>query len=75
MSTILTLILIVTGIIFVTSVLMMSPKWWLGMGIGWAAAKSGDYGSKKSMETTLKKVAIISAILFVIAAVALPFVK
>ncbi len=50
----------------------MSPKWglwiWLGGMSGW-----GEYGSKKSLETTLKKVAVVTAIIFVVAALFYPF--
>lgn len=55
-------------------VLLMSPKGWLGFGIG-GAGGSNEYGSKKSIEYTLKKVATVTAIAFVIVAVAIPLVK
>jgi preprotein translocase subunit SecG len=46
------------------------------MGIGGSAAGGGgnEYGSKKSIEGTLKKVATVSAILFVGLSLFLPFV-
>jgi len=74
MRIVLIILLVLSGITFVWSVLLMSPKGWLGLGIGWAAGGS-DYGSKKTLETKLKKVALISALLFVISAVILPYTK
>ncbi len=76
MTTLLTIGLVITGVVFVLSVLMMSPKGGLGMwiggstGVGW-----GDYGSKKSLEGKLKIVATICAIAFVLIALFLPYVK
>lgn len=64
-------IMIVVGIIFMISVLLMSPKGWLGFWIG-GSGGSNEYGSKKSIEYTLKRVAIVAGILFVIIATALP---
>lgn len=52
----------------------MSPKGGLGLGIGWMAG-GGDYGSKKTLETKLKKAAIISGAIFVVASLVLPYVK
>lgn len=74
MNTILIAALIVVGIIFMACVLLMSPKGWLGFGIG-GAGGSNEYGSKKSIEYTLKKVATVTGILFVLISLALPFVK
>lgn len=74
MKTLLIIVLILLGIIFVWAVLLMSPKGGLGMaigGLGW----SDEYGSKKSLEWKLKKVALITAILFVIVALILPYVN
>lgn len=74
MRTLLIILLIVSGIIFVWSVLLMSPKWGLGAaigGIGW----SDEYGSKKSMEGKLKKVAIVTVSIFVIISLVLPYVN
>lgn len=75
MNSLLTIILIVSWIVFVWSVLMMTPKWWLWLWLWWASAATWDYWSKKSMESKLKIVAIISAVIFLIACIALPFVK
>ncbi len=71
-SIILTTLLILSWITFVLSVLLMNPKWWLGFGIAWIAW-SNEYWSKKSIETTLKKAAYISAIIFIISALLLPY--
>ena len=65
-------LMIAAGIVFVGSVLLMSPKGGIGLGIGGLAGGS-DYGSKKSLETNLKKVAIISVIIFVLVALVLPY--
>ena len=51
----------------------MSPKGWLGFGIG-GAGGSNEYGSKKSIEHTLKKVATVAGIIFIALAVAIPYV-
>jgi hypothetical protein len=52
----------------------MSPKWWL-----WAAISgiggSDEYGSKKSLEWKLKKVAIITSIAFWVIVLILPYVS
>ncbi|MDR2541645.1 MAG: hypothetical protein LBD11_08060 [Candidatus Peribacteria bacterium] len=47
------------------------------MGIGGASGSSSgnEYGSKKSIEGTLKKVATVSAILFVGLSLFIPFVN
>ncbi len=76
MKTLLITGLVITGLIFVLSVLMMSPKGGLGMGIGGSAGVGwGDYGSKKSLEGKLKVVATVCAIAFVLIALFLPYVK
>ncbi len=72
MYTLLVAVLIVSGLLFVLSVLMMSPKWGLGFWIS-GIGGSNEYGSKKSIETTLKKVANISIAIFIISAVLLPY--
>lgn len=74
MKTLFTVILILTWIVFVVSVLLMSPKGWLGLGIGWAAG-SNEYGSKKSIESTLKKSALVAGILFCATALFLPYIQ
>ncbi len=74
MKTLLTILLILSGIIFVWSVLFMSPKGGLGAaigGVGW----SDEYGSKKSVEGKLKAVAIATSLIFVIVSLILPYVN
>lgn len=69
-------LLILDGIIFMGSVLLQSPKGGgLGLGIGGAAAGGNEYGSKKTMEGKLQTVAIVTAIIFVLICVFLPYVK
>ncbi|MBO4203826.1 preprotein translocase subunit SecG [bacterium] len=58
-------------------ILMMNPKdAGIGMGIGGVSAGGGrnEYGSKKTMEGKLKKVAFVCSILFVLVCLFLPFV-
>lgn len=74
MKSILIWTMIVLGIIFMISVLLMSPKGWLGFGIG-GSGGNNEYGSKKSIEFTLKRIALISVILFVVIATAIPLMK
>jgi len=52
----------------------MSPKGGLGLGIGWMAG-GNEYGSKKTLENKLKKVALISGVIFLIASLILPYTK
>ncbi|MDO4713725.1 MAG: preprotein translocase subunit SecG [bacterium] len=76
MRTFLIIALIVVGVIFIGSVLLQSPKGGgLGLGIGGASAGGNEYGSKKTMESKLQKIAIVTAVLFVLICVFLPFVK
>lgn len=77
MRTALIILMFIVGIIFVWSVLLQSPKGGgIGMGIWGASAwGSNEYGSKKTMEWKLKKIAIVSAILFTAIVVFLPYVK
>lgn len=78
MKTSLVIVLVILWIILVGSILLMNPKGGgIGMGIGGSAGigSSNEYGSKKSIEGTLKKVALVSSILFVVVALFLPFVK
>lgn len=74
MKTVLIIALVVLWIIFMVSVLLMSPKGWIGLWIGGASAGWNEYWSKKSIEGKLKVIALISAILFVGACIFLPFV-
>ncbi|MDR2189934.1 MAG: preprotein translocase subunit SecG [Candidatus Peribacteria bacterium] len=78
MKTALIVMLVVLGIILVGSILLMNPKGGgIGMGIGGSAGggSGNEYGSKKSIEGKLKKVATITAILFVGISLFLPFVQ
>ena len=72
MRTFLIVIMILAGIVFLGSVLLMSPKGGIGLGIG-GLSGGNEYGSKKSLETKLKKVAVISIALFVLIALILPY--
>jgi len=74
MRTLLIIVLVLAGISFVGSVLLMSPKGGLGLGIGWMAW-GNEYGSKKTLENKLKKVALVSWLLFFLASVILPYTK
>jgi protein translocase SecG subunit len=74
MKTLFTLLLILAGIVFVVAVMLMTPKGGLGLGIWWAAG-SNEYGSKKSIEVTLKRTALVAGILFCICALFLPYIK
>lgn len=74
MRTLLIAVLILGWITFIGSVLLMSPKWWLWLWIGWMAW-GNEYGSKKTLENKLKKVALISGILFLIVSLILPYTK
>lgn len=55
------------------SVLLMSPKGGLGLGIGGMSQSNNEYGSKKSIESKLKQVALVCACIFFVAAVVLPY--
>jgi protein translocase SecG subunit len=78
MKTAFIIVLVLLGIVLVTTILLMNPKGGgIGMGIGGSAGvgSSNEYGSKKSIEGTLKKVALVTSILFVGVALFLPFVN
>jgi protein translocase SecG subunit len=74
MHILLIIVLILSGIAFVWSVLLMSPKGWLWLGIGWMAW-GNEYWSKKTLENKLKRVALISSILFIVSALILPYTQ
>lgn len=74
MKLLLTIVMILSGIVFVWSVLFMSPKGGLWSAIGWAAWNS-EYGWKKSAEWKLKKVAIATILIFIIISLILPYVN
>ena len=68
-------LLILSGIVFVVSVLLMSPKGGIGLGLGGWANSSNEYGSKKSLEGKVKKVALAAALVFVLVSLILPYQK
>ena len=74
MKTLLTILLVLSWAIFVWSVLLMSPKGGLGSALGGVWAWS-EYGSKKSLEWKLKKIALITSKVFVVISLILPYVK
>ncbi len=74
MRTLLIIVLIAAWIAFIGSVLLMSPKGGLGLWIG-GMAGGNEYGSKKTLENKLKKVALITGILFLLASLILPYTK
>lgn len=75
MKSIAIVIMLLAGIIFVGSVMLMSPKGWLGVAIGGGVGASNEYGSKKSLESTLKKSALVSLIIFLVAALLVPYLS
>ena len=74
MKTLLIVLMIIIGIIFVTSVLLMSPKCWLWAAIG-GIGGGDEYGSKKSLEGKLKKIAVVTSIIFIVLVLILPYVS
>lgn len=72
MYVVLIIIMIASAAVFVGSVLLMSPKGGLGMGIG-GVGHGGEYGSKKSLEGKLKYAALVTGILFILAVLFLPY--
>ena len=74
MKAALIIIMVVLWCVFMASVLMMSPKGWIWLWIGWFYAWWNEYGSKRSIEWKLKIVAMVSGILFVGVCAFMPFV-
>jgi len=74
MATLVLIIMILSGILFIGSVLLMTPKWGIGFGIG-GMATSNEYGSKKSIENTLKKSALVNIIIFTACAMVYPYLN
>ena len=72
MVTLLYVLMLLSGLLFILSVALMAPKGGLGFGIG-GMSTSNEYGSKKSLEWTLKKTAFISIIVFTLSAMVYPF--
>ncbi len=73
MTTLIFTIMLLSGIIFILSVLLMTPKWGLWFGV-WGMSTSNEYGSKKSVESTLKKSAVFSIIVFALTVVIYPYI-
>ena len=73
MSSFILTILVVSWVLLILSIALMSPKWGLWV-IGWASIWGDWYWSQKSLETTLKKTAIINSIIFCLCCIAYPFV-
>ena len=74
MRAILITIMVLSWIVFIGSVLMMSPKWWIWMWIG-GLSWSNEYWSKKSIESKLKQIAVVSWIIFALTVLVLPYTK
>jgi protein translocase SecG subunit len=74
MTTLLNAILIITGLIFSICIMLMSPKGGLGFSIG-GMSSNNEYGSKKSLEHTIKKVAYVTGIIFVVTALLYPYLN
>ena len=74
MATLVLVLMILSGILFIGSVFLMTPKGGIGFGI-WGMATSNEYGSKKSVESTLKKTAIISIVFFTACALVYPYLN
>ncbi len=66
--------MVIAGIVFAGSVMLMSPKGGLGVALG-GAGSSNEYGSKKSLESTLKTSAIVGLVIFLATAVVLPYIS
>lgn len=75
MTTLLLIIMIVSGLIMTFCVLMMSPKWWLWFWIGGAATSSNEYGTSKTIESKLKSIVTIAGIIFIVSAIFYPYTK
>jgi len=74
MLTFLLILIILSWIVFIFSVLLMTPKGGLGFGVWWITT-SNEYGSKKSLETTLKKSAIVSILVFTVSSMIYPYLN
>lgn len=72
MITVLNVLLIISGLVFATTIMLMSPKWWIGFSI-WGMNSTNEYGSKKSLEHNIKNVAYISGAIFLIVCVLYPY--
>jgi protein translocase SecG subunit len=75
MTTLLLIILLLSGALMSFAILLMAPKGGLGFGLGGGFAGSNEYGTKKSIEGGLKKLATVCAVIFIICALVYPFTK
>lgn len=64
----------ISGIITVWAIMLMSPKWWLWIWL-WGVQSNNEYGSKRSIEWSLKKAATICSIIFIACVLFLPYIK
>ncbi|AKH33341.1 hypothetical protein XF24_01018 [candidate division SR1 bacterium Aalborg_AAW-1] len=71
-TTILNIALIVSGLVFAAAVMLMSPKGGLGFSLG-GMNSTNEYGSKKSLEHYIKRVAYIAGAIFLIVCVLYPY--
>lgn len=68
------IILIISGLASAISIMMMSPKWGLWFGVsGVSGASTNEYGSKKSLEHGIKRIAIIATVVFVCTCLLYPY--
>lgn len=74
MVTLTFILMILSWIIFMIAIALMTPKWWIWFWVG-GMTTSNEYWSKKSMEWTLKKTAIISIIVFTVCAIVYPYMN
>ncbi len=74
MRSIVLILMVIAGVVFAGSVMLMSPKGGLGVALG-GVSSSNEYGSKKSLESTLKKTATASLVVFLMTAIALPYIS
>lgn len=72
MRTLLLVLFFLSGTILIGTVMLMTPKGGLGVGM-WGIANAGEYGSKKSLEGSLQKIALFSSVIFVIVSIILPY--
>lgn len=73
MKYLLLVLLALSGIVFVGTVMLMSPKGGLWVAFGGGAGSSNEYGSKKSLETSLKRTAYVTWVVFVVVSLVLPY--
>lgn len=73
MITLLFTLMVLSGIVLIGSILLMAPKWWLWFWVG-GMNTSNEYGSKKSLEWTLKASAIFSVLIFTLCAIVYPYI-